>query len=932
MRTALRGLLTGLALVASVLALPAGAQDAVAMASARLQSGGPSASDKVTVSGSVVDQQAAIPLPGVPVEVVGTGDIVYTDVDGRYTLSLAHGTHELRIQLEGYQQRTITVEVAGRQAITLDVPMAMNAYAETVTVLGRSMDAETSSAAAQLLERMSANVITDNMGASEMRANADGDAAAAMSRVTGISVVDNSYVYVRGLGERYSNTTLNGATLPTTEPDKKVVPLDLFPVGLLDSVQVVKTYQPDRSAEFAGGLVQIQPLKFPTGRSFSGGYAYGYNSLTNGKSGLDYPGGGRDSWGYDDGTRALPGAVPDRRVIRGGIYTPDVGFLRSELETIGESFANVWDTRGEQGGPNQTWNLTFGDRWGKLGVLASYNQHYKEQIYDERQTFYRASGGDLETFSDYDFTYATRKANLGAVGNLSYQFNGNHRVSFENFYSHSGRDESRAFEGFNSDINTDIRNTRLFWVEEGLLSNQVSGNHFLAGLGKTIVDWRLTYSQASRDEPDVRETLYERNGSVFVLADESQSGFRMFSNLDDTTIDGVVNWALLSQVAGQPVQYKFGGGYTERTRDFSSRRFRFQPIRSGLDLTKPAEQLFTEQNIGPYFEIKEETRTTDTYDAELSTLSGYGMIDWSINARSRLVGGLRVEAFEQKVTTFDLFDADLDGDQNTITSENANTDLFPAVNYIYALSGRQNVRVGFSQTVNRPEFRELAPYEFTDIVGGRAVVGNPDLQRALIRNFDARWELFPGAEQVLSASVFYKRFQDPIEKIIEPTAQLRTSFTNAESARNFGIELEARKTLSNWLLIGGNYTFVDSSVTLTQQAAQVQTSLERALAGQSAHVFNALAEVRNSWGAVRVLYNYFGDRISDVGSFGLPDIYEDGRATVDLVVLAKFKQLNVRVSADNLGDQPYRFTQGGKVQREFSLGRTIQFGVGFNIF
>jgi outer membrane receptor for ferrienterochelin and colicin len=308
------------------------------------------------------------------------------------------------------------------------------------------------------------------------------------------------------------------------------------------------------------------------------------------------------------------------------------------------------------------------------------------------------------------------------------------------------------------------------------------------------------------------------------------------------------------------------------------------------------------------------------------------MVDWSLNARSRLVGGLRVEAFRQTVNTFDLFDTDLDGDQDVITAENKNTDLFPAVNYIYALTGRQNVRIGFSQTVNRPEFRELAPYEFTDIVGGRAVVGNPELRRALIQNFDARWELFPGAEQVLSASVFYKNFKDPIEKIIEPTAQLRTSFTNAESARNFGIEIEARKTLSSWLLIGGNYTFVDSSVSLSQQAAQVQTSLERALAGQSAHVFNALAEVRNTWGAVRMLYNYFGDRISDVGSFGLPDIYEDGRGTIDLVLIAKWKQLNFRVSAENLGDETYLFTQGGKLQREYTMGRTFQFGVGVNVF
>ncbi|MEW5980914.1 MAG: carboxypeptidase-like regulatory domain-containing protein [Acidobacteriota bacterium] len=927
MRMAVVALLVGLALAVPAYALPTSPQQNPGGGASAPPAGG-----AVRVVGTVIDQQAAIPLPGVPVEVVGTGHVVYTDVDGRYVLSLPRGTHQLKVLLDGYQEKTITVEVAGSRTMTVNVPMAMHAYAETITVIGQSVDAITSSAAAQLTERMNANVITDNMGASEMRQNADSDAAGAMARVTGISVVDNSYVYVRGLGERYSNTTLNGATLPTTEPDKKVVPLDLFPTGLLDSVQVVKSYQPDRSAEFAGGLVQIQPLKFPTGRSFSGGYSYSSNSLTRGKSGLDYAGGGRDGWGYDDGTRSLPAGFPNRRVIRGGIYTPDVGFLHSELETMGELFPNVWDLSPADGKGGQSWNLTFGDRWGKLGVLAGYNQNYKEQIHDETQTFYRASGNQLETFSDYDFQYTTRKANVGAVGNVAYQFTGNHRVAFENFYSHSGKDEARYFEGFNSDINTDIRNQRLFWIEEGLLSNQLSGNHFFPGLGNSIIDWRFTYSKADRDEPDVREVLYERNGSVFVLADESQSGFRMFNALDDRTYDGGVNGAILSKMAGQPVQYKFGGGYTERARDFSSRRFRFQPIRRGPDLTQAAGQIFTAANIGPYWEIKEETRTTDTYDARLTTGFGYGMIDWALGTRSRLVGGLRVEAFNQTVNTFDLFDVDLDDERNTITAENKNTDVFPAVNYIYAITGRQNVRFGFSQTTNRPEFRELAPFEFTDIVGGRAVVGNPDLKRALIQNVDFRWELFPGAEQVLSASVFFKNFQDPIEKIIEPTAQLRTSFTNAEGARNFGFEVEARKLFGRYFLVGGNYTFVDSKVTLTPQAAQVQTSLERPLAGQSKNVFNGLFEVRGDWGAVRLLYNYFDKRISDVGSLGLPDIYEDGRSTVDLVFVAKWKQLNFKVAAENLGDEAYLFTQGEKVQREFTFGRTIQFGVGFDVF
>jgi TonB-dependent receptor len=368
-----------------------------------------------------------------------------------------------------------------------------------------------------------------------------------------------------------------------------------------------------------------------------------------------------------------------------------------------------------------------------------------------------------------------------------------------------------------------------------------------------------------------------------------------------------------------------------RTRDFASRRFRFIPIStSGLDLTSPADQLFTAANIGPKFELKEETRVTDTYDAEQTVGGFYAMTDLSMSSRARLVGGARIERFDQRVDTFDLFD--FEGDPDVIRAQLEKTDVFPAVNLVLSLRTDQNLRVGFSQTVNRPEFRELAPYEFTDIVGGRAVIGNPDLQRALIQNVDVRWEMFPGGDQVVAASVFFKHFSDPIERIVEPTAQLRTSFTNAESARNVGIELEARRRFADLFMVGANYTFVNSEITLTPAAAQVQTSLTRALAGQSENLFNAVAEVGRGSIVARVLYNFFGKRISDVGSLGLPDIFEDARGSLDAVVSARWRALRFRVTAENLTDEEFDFTQGAELQRRYRLGRTVGFSIGVAAF
>ena len=219
-----------------------------------------------------------------------------------------------------------------------------------------------------------------------------------------------------------------------------------------------------------------------------------------------------------------------------------------------------------------------------------------------------------------------------------------------------------------------------------------------------------------------------------------------------------------------------------------------------------------------------------------------------------------------------------------------------------------------------------------DIVGGRALIGNPELTRSLIQNFDLRWEWFPRAEEVVSASVFFKNFDQPIERFVEPTAQLRTSYTNAASARNFGIELEARKRVTDFFLAGANYTFVDSEIELTPAQNNVLTSLVRPLSGTSRHLFNGLAEIRAGRTVGRVLVNYFGDRIADVGSLGLPDILEKGRATIDVALSQRIGRLNLRLSADNLTDEPISFLQSAETQREYRIGRTLQITFGFSAF
>ena len=887
------------------------------------------------VTGRVLDVHQGLPLPGAAVQVEGTQIEAFADVEGRFALTAPVGPQRLVVRFPGFEDRTITVEVTSDLLREVDVVIAPAGYSEEITVQGQSVDAETSSLSAQLLERQRASAITDNLGAQEMKANADSSAAAALQRVTGLSLVDDQYIFVRGLGERYSNTTLNGAMLPSTEPERKVVSLDMFPAGLLNSVSVVKSYTPDRSAEFAGGLVEIVPARLPIRPLLTGSYIVGGNSQTWGEDVLDHAAGDLDWLGLSNGSRSLPAGIPDKRVIRGGIYTPELGLRQSELEQLGEAFPNDWLPSTVSGRPNQGFSLSMGNRWGDLGVSGGVNHSYRQHYQDEVQTYYRTeSGGTLSEFSEYDYDSGEVTGALSVLASVGWAAGTNHQFSGQVFSTDKGTRETRTFEGFNSDAGRNLQNTRLLWQEENLRSFQVAGDHVFPGASNSRLDWRGTWARSNRDEPDIRETLYEEIGGEFLLADESQSGLRQFNDLDETSWDVGVNWSIpFMGPRNLPALLTVGPYASRRDRDFASRRFRFVPIDVvRFDLSPSPEQLYTPAYIGPRFELREETRATDFYTAEQTIAAGYGMVDLSLTNRARLIAGVRVERFRQRVDTFDLFDVDFDFDEplDTIIGEIEETDVFPAINLVQDLGGSQNLRVGYSQTVNRPEFRELTPFEFTDIVGGRAVVGNPDLERTLIQNVDVRWEWFPSGIEVVAASVFYKRFDQPIERVVEPTAQLRTSYTNAESARNFGIELETRRRIGEHVVVGGNYTFVDSSITLTPSQTNVLTTLERPLAGTSENLFNGLVEVGNATASARVLLNYFGDRIVDVGSLGLPDIVEEGRPTFDVVLSTRLgPRLNLRFQAENLGNREIRYLQGGRTQRAFALGRTFAFTIGF---
>jgi TonB-dependent receptor len=319
--------------------------------------------------------------------------------------------------------------------------------------------------------------------------------------------------------------------------------------------------------------------------------------------------------------------------------------------------------------------------------------------------------------------------------------------------------------------------------------------------------------------------------------------------------------------------------------------------------------------------------------------AAYAMVDLAFGPRWRLIGGLRVEKAEQAVHTID----NRVPNAQPVDARLRNTDPAPGVNLVYALTSRQNLRFSYSRTVSRPDFRELSPFDFNNVLGGFVTQGNPSLKRATISNYDARWEWFAGGNQVIAASLFAKTFNDPIEQTVLPANDLRQTFVNAEGARNIGVELEFRRSLASFsrrlreFAVSSNFSTVVSNIDIKAEDASLLTSKSRPLLGQSRYVANAMAEWnRPKWFSTARFYaNYVSRRITDVGTFGVPDIYQEANTFLDFAYQFSFAERSrwaLKFEAENLANNEYLWTQGGITQRSYRLGRTFQLGINYRIF
>lgn len=899
---------------------------------------------RATVRAKVVDDSGAA-LPGVTVtlkraeETAAAETILVTDMNGGFAFSdVRPGKYLLNAALDGFQPLSREIVLVTNQALELALKL-VPAFSESVEVVA---SAATTGEVAILESRRQSAVVSDQISAEEIRKSPDSTAAGIVERLTGVTLLGDKYVFVRGLGERYSGTTINGSTLPTTETEKRVVPLDLFPAKLIDSVNVVKTYTPDKAGDFGSGVVEMTTTNFPSAASMRLSVGTGWVSGTTGEGFRRYAGGlGR----LGAGGQPMPAAIPSGFLKRRSVFDPN-GYTPQELEAFGEEFVGAWTATEDSTAPAATdFSLTYGNSFGPLGVVLSGTSTHGFDIVDEEQRFFGfGDNGTLVPWNDYDLTLHRETAAAGGVGNFSLRLTDANRVYLNTVVTRDTSSEDRFQEGLQTNSGGDIRDYRVRYQKEQMLSTRLRGEHNLAGpwLG-SLVDWSVARSGATNDS-DLRENIYRMGGSGRFelqtgLAESGKTEY--FALEDEIEQEGLSYTTFFAPPSGLwSGSVKGGVDRLHRTRDFNARRFRFVASSSlNVDLSKSPDEIFTRETIGPNgFELREITGVNDAYDADHLIEAAFVMGDVT-RGPWRVIAGARHESSDQRVTTFNPFDTAAE-----VESANVNEDLLPSLNVVYQTSPRTNLRFGYGRSVNRPEFRELSPFTFVEVAGGRSVSGNPELQQATLDSYDLRWETFPQGGEVVAASVFYKKIEKPIERTVQPTTDFRTSFVNAEAATLWGIELEFRRSLArlapsleNWS-VNMNGSYINSSVTVGEQQYSVLTSTERPLEGQSDQVGNVSIQYyrATSETMVRALGSYSGERLTEVGAFGLPDIYEGAFTSVDIVVsqgLDRFvRGVELKLAGTNLLNARREFLQGGYIQRSFEPGRKVSLSLSYTPF
>lgn len=909
------------------------------------------------LEGVITEEADGSPVRGARIYVRGLDLEGLSDAEGRFSLELPPGEHELSVLKQGLATVSRAgLVVASGETTELSLSMVEAGIAlDDFVVTAPRIEGGTAEA---LDERRQASTVSDILGGEAMSRAGDSSAGSALRRVTGLTLVGGKYVYVRGLGERYSSSLLNGSTLPSPEPERRVVPLDLFPTGLIDSIAVQKTFSPDMPAEFGGGTISIRTRRVPkeplVSIGLSGSYLHG-STFVQGVDSYHSP---TDWLGFGAADRALPPEVAaasrDEQIAEGDRFS-DAGYSPEELESFGEAIdQRRWALGSRTLPPGFGVDVALGRGW-QLGeevrvgglVASTFGNDWSRQTFT-RQYRNLGEGGLLTDSHRYDFDVTELEVDWGNIANLGVEL-GSHTIENTAMLIRSSENLARQYQGFNADLGDDLRIVRTRWLERQLFYNQTSGTHAFPTLYEAELRWRATFAEAGRQEPDRREHRYDLEdpeAGLEYLSNRPGGNSMVYGELADRAWSWGVDLELPlpSWLDDRQGAVQVGLSNLRKERQSAVRRYYYRELSVTDEIrSQPIDEIFSEENVAPgQYQFEEATLSTDTYDANQQISAWYGMATLPIVGQLEVLTGVRQERSRQFVRTYERFNPDAEPLVATLET----TDLLPALTLTQGL-GRGpegppvQVRAGYGKTVSRPDFRELSEATFYDVVGGRLTYGNPDLARATIDNWDLRLEVYPGPGETVSVGAFYKYFDQPIESVVILAAQQELTFQNARSATDLGLEADFRKDLDLWagapfladLYVAGNAAWIRSRVDLTGVEGS-QTNDERPLEGQSPYVYNLQAGYDNpdSGSNISLLYNVFGPRIVQVGAQGAPDVRELPVHAMDLSV-AQQLGAGVRLSLKwrNMLDSPRRVFEGEELLEEVRTGWGLSARLGWQL-
>jgi hypothetical protein len=932
-----------------------------------------------TVTGKVKDATTGAPMIGAYVEAIGTQYKTKTDLDGNFTLPLPPGTYELRIRYDTSESKRFSnVVVKEGESQTVSTELAPLAGGAQVVAVKAEMNRE--SEGARLLQRKESVASRDILSRESIAKSGGGSTASVAVRIVGATVIDGKYLFVRGLGHRYGNTLFDGARVPSPDPDIRTVPLDIFPSGALSAINVQKTFTPDVPGDFAGASVQLETREIPKKLTFDVNAQMGINTQTTFQP-IYHEGGfpGADGFALGNLPRALSKDLPTDFPASRSVLGDDgrIKWTPQEIEKFGEAlYTDTRVRKGRIGPPNFRSNAALGYGFsphdgGKLGFLAAVSYRNQHQNYKEKWRFYGTEDpeGDgtytLTKDDDLEGMRTVQNVQWSTVGLVKYEPAKGQKLSLSAFYSRDADDEVRQLDGtLDSDVNA--RTTRIRYSMRSILMTRLGGVHEIEKAKNLKIDWFGSYGQARRDDPAVRDMVYKRPNvdGTGPLRVENQGATNLDLDLVDHTGSGALNFTMpFKQWRQLEGKVKLGTWLEGKKREFLVRRFTFQNP-NGLTSPVGTDNILNNSTIGdgtpasqggtePFF-IQETTQPFDSYHADQQIYAGYGLLDLPFARWFRIAGGARFEANRQRVQPFNLFTGETDAERSTTIRNN---NVLPSVSLIFPATQKMNVRLSGTQTVARPEFRELAPFLFSDFVGGIQVEGQPGLKTATIWNADLRWEWFPSAEEVVAVSAFFKYFEDPIERTVTTGGGApQSTFRNAKLAYNIGAEFEMRKNLEfiskalKDLSVGLNFAYVYSRVQLAdtceagtpgcteEEFLDHATSRVRPLQGQAPFVANAYIDYENKkiGTGVRLLYNAVLQNVAFVGAGNLPDIYMQPIHQLDFVGSQRiYKGLRFTLMVQNMLNWPIRWRHGkskdGALVYEMRPGATIWFGLAYDL-